>query len=146
MNDAPVMGHVISPGWSIQHSFGHPWDYQAGKQYRLFIRAKATATEPDNGIAISCGIHVRQGSRTCGRNIKLGEVDGRWQVFDIGPWNPTEDGGILYIARGRSGAEEVFLDCLWLVETMQHADVFDFRNNVVYNWNGNNGSVLGNSR
>ena len=26
---------------------------------------------------------------------------------------------------------------------MQHADVFDFRNNVVYNWNGNNGSVFG---
>jgi pectate lyase len=26
---------------------------------------------------------------------------------------------------------------------MQHADVFDFRNNVVYNWSGNNGSVFG---
>ena len=26
---------------------------------------------------------------------------------------------------------------------MQHADVFDFRNNVIYNWNGNNGSVFG---
>jgi hypothetical protein len=108
---------VVSPGWSIQHSFGYPWDFRVGQQYRLFIRAKATATEPDNGIAISCGIHVRHGSRTCGRNIKLEEVDGRWQVFDIGLWNPTEDGGIFYIARGRSGAEEVFLDCLWLVET-----------------------------
>lgn len=26
---------------------------------------------------------------------------------------------------------------------VQHADVFDFRNNVIYNWNGNNGSVFG---
>lgn len=26
---------------------------------------------------------------------------------------------------------------------MQHADVFDFRNNVIYNWNGNNASVFG---
>lgn len=26
---------------------------------------------------------------------------------------------------------------------MQHADVFDFRNNVIYNWSGNNASVLG---
>jgi len=26
---------------------------------------------------------------------------------------------------------------------MQHADVFDFRNNVIYNWGGNNGSVFG---
>ncbi|MHB1036382.1 MAG: pectate lyase family protein [Pirellulales bacterium] len=26
---------------------------------------------------------------------------------------------------------------------MQHADVFDFRNNVIYNWSGNNGSVFG---
>lgn len=26
---------------------------------------------------------------------------------------------------------------------VQHADVFDFRNNVIYNWGGNNGSVFG---
>jgi len=26
---------------------------------------------------------------------------------------------------------------------MQHASVFDFRNNVIYNWSGNNGSVFG---
>jgi hypothetical protein len=26
---------------------------------------------------------------------------------------------------------------------MQHADVFDFRNNVIYNWSGNNASVFG---
>jgi pectate lyase len=26
---------------------------------------------------------------------------------------------------------------------MQHADVFDFRNNVIYNWNGNNSAVFG---
>jgi hypothetical protein len=26
---------------------------------------------------------------------------------------------------------------------MQHADVFDFRNNVIYNWRGNNASVFG---
>ena len=27
--------------------------------------------------------------------------------------------------------------------SMQHADVFDFRNNVIYNWSGNNASVFG---
>ena len=26
---------------------------------------------------------------------------------------------------------------------LQHADVFDFRNNVIYNWSGNNASVFG---
>lgn len=26
---------------------------------------------------------------------------------------------------------------------MQHADIFDFRNNVIYNWSGNNASVFG---
>ncbi len=26
---------------------------------------------------------------------------------------------------------------------VQHADVFDFRNNLIYNWNGNNASVFG---
>lgn len=29
------------------------------------------------------------------------------------------------------------------IPLMQHASVFDFRNNVIYNWNGNNGSVFG---
>ena len=108
---------VISPGWSIQHSFGYPWDFQVGKQYRMFIRAKATATERGDGTAISVGIHVREGTRTCARSIKFGEVDGTWQVLDIGPWNPTETGGIFYIARGRSGVQDVLLDCVWLVES-----------------------------
>jgi hypothetical protein len=108
---------VISPGWSIQHSFGHPWDFRVGKRYRMFVRAKATANKQGDGTAISVGIHVRKGSRTCARNIKLAEVDGTWQVFDIGPWTPTKAGGIFYIARGRSGVEDVLLDCLWLVET-----------------------------
>jgi hypothetical protein len=107
---------VISPGWSIQHSFGHPWDFRVGKQYRLFIRAKATATERADGAAISVGIHVREGARSCARSIKLGEVNGAWQLFDIGLWRPTESGGIFYIATGQSGVKDVFLDCLWLVE------------------------------
>lgn len=110
---------VISPGWSIQHSFGYPWDFQVGKQYRMFIRAKATATERADGTAISVGIHVSDGSRTCAKSIKRDEVDGTWQVFDIGVWNPTEAGGIFYIARGRSGVEDVLLDSVWLVETTE---------------------------
>ena len=108
---------VISPGWSIQHNFGHPWDFQVGKQYRMFVRAKASATGQGDATAISVGIHVRDGSRTCARDIKVGDVDGTWQVFDIGPWTPTEAGGMFYIARGRSGVKDVFLDCVWLVET-----------------------------
>lgn len=31
---------VISPGWSIQHSFGHPWDFEVGKSYRMFKRGE----------------------------------------------------------------------------------------------------------
>ena len=61
--------------------------------------------------------HVREGFRTCGRNIKLGEVNGTWQIFDIGPWKPTKNGGMFYNARGRSGVKDVLLDCLWLVAT-----------------------------
>ena len=83
----------------------------------MFIRAKAKATASGDGTAISVGIHVANGSRTCARSIQLDEVNGTWQVFDIGPWTPTEAGGMFYIARGRSGVKDVLLDCVWLVET-----------------------------
>lgn len=108
---------VISPGWSIQHSFGHPWDFEVGKSYRMFIRARATAAEGGDGDAITVGIHTPDQPRTCSRRIKLGEVGGDWQVFDVGPWKPTERGGVFYIARGRAGVSDVCLDCLWLIET-----------------------------
>jgi hypothetical protein len=106
---------VISPGWSIQHKLGHPWDFQVGKQYRVFIRAKATAQKAE-GTAISTGIHVTSGPRTCGRDIKLSEVDGQWQTYDLGPWTPTENGGVFFICTGGEGVSDVYLDCLWLVE------------------------------
>ncbi len=108
---------VISPGWSIQHSFGYPWDFKVGKSYRMFVRVKASATQASDGDAITVGIHNPDQPRTCSRRIKLNEVDGAWQVFDVGPWTPTEHGGVFYIARGRAGVSEVYLDCLWLVET-----------------------------
>jgi len=108
---------VISPGWAIQHSFGHPWDFSIGKNYRMFIRAKASAGQSTDGDAITVGIHNPDQPRTCSRRIKLNEVTGNWQVFDIGPWKPTENGGVFYIARGRTGVSDVYLDCLWLIET-----------------------------
>jgi len=113
---------VISPGWSIQHSFGHPWDFKVGKSYRMFIRAKATALQRTDEDAITVGIHNPDQPRTCSRRIKLNEIDGTWQVFDIGPWKPTEKGGVFYIARGRTGVSDVYLDCLWLIETPVASD------------------------
>jgi len=108
---------VISPGWSIQHSFGHPWDFDVGKKYRMFARVKANAGQSTDEDAITVGIHNPDQPRTCSRRIKLNEVNGNWQVFDIGPWKPTKNGGVFYIARGRSGVSDVYLDCLWLIES-----------------------------
>jgi hypothetical protein len=108
---------VISPGWAIQHRFGHPWDFESGKSYRMFVRVKATAAEPTGEDAIAVGIHNPDQPRTCSRRIKLNEVHGDWQVFDIGPWRPIEKGGIFYIAKGRTGVRDAYLDCLWLIET-----------------------------
>ncbi len=116
---------VISSGWSIQHSFGHPWDFKAGRSYRMFIRAKATAIQSTEQDAITVGIHNPDQPRTCSRRIKLNEVDGNWQVFDIGPWKPTENGGVFYIARGRTGVSDVYLDCLWLVGTSATSNAND---------------------
>ncbi|MFQ5809649.1 MAG: DUF4838 domain-containing protein, partial [Armatimonadota bacterium] len=107
---------VISSGWSIQHKFGHPWDFEVGKTYKMHIRAKAAAQEAGHGDAITVGIHNPDLPRTCSRRIKLNEVNGEWQVYDIGPWRPTEAGGVFYIARGRAGVADVYLDCLWLIE------------------------------
>jgi hypothetical protein len=108
---------VISPGWSIQHCFGGPWDFEVGKGYRMFVRVKATAVQPGDEDALTVGIHNPDQPRTCSRRIKLGEVTGDWQVFDVGPWKPTAAGGVFYIARGRRGVNDVYLDCLWLIET-----------------------------
>jgi hypothetical protein len=108
---------VTSPGWSIQHRFSAPWDFEVGKSYRFFIRAKATADAAPNADALTVGIHVTPPlPRTCSRSIKASEVDGQWQVYDVGPWKPTEGGGTFYIATGRSGVSEAYLDCMWLVE------------------------------
>ncbi|MHC4404430.1 MAG: DUF4838 domain-containing protein [Planctomycetota bacterium] len=107
---------VISTGWSIQHRFSHPWDFDVGKSYRMFIRVKATAAGAAEGDALTVGIHNPDQPRTCSRRIGLGEVNGQWQVFDVGPWKPTENGGVFYIARGRAAVSEVYLDCLWLIE------------------------------
>ena len=60
--------------------------------------------------------HFLQAAQLDGQVRFLEKVDGDWQVFDIGPWNPTEQGGVFYIARGRAGVSEVDLDCLWLIE------------------------------
>lgn len=108
---------VISTGWSIQHHFGYPWDFEVGKSYRMFIRAKATAEQAGQGDALTVGIHNPDQPRTCSRRIGIDEVNGDWQVFDVGPWTPTNSGGTFYIARGRSAVEEAYLDCVWLVES-----------------------------
>jgi hypothetical protein len=110
---------VVSSGWSIQHSFGHPWDFRPGKSYRMFVRVKVTADQSDGDDALTVGIHNPDQPRTCSRRIKLNEVNGDWQVFDIGPWRPTEKGGVFYIARGRTGVGDAHLDCLWLAESRQ---------------------------
>ena len=108
---------VTSPGWSIQHRFAAPWDFEVGKSYRFFVRAKATADADPTADALTVGIYVRPPlPRTCSRSIKASEVNGRWQVYDVGPWKPTEEGGTFYIATGRSGVSAAYLDCMWLVE------------------------------
>jgi hypothetical protein len=104
-------------GWSITHRLTPPWGVQEGKQYRVFIRAKATAGAEAKDVAISTGIHTAPQPRTCGRSIKPSEVNGQWQVYDIGPWTPTKDGGAFFIATGGAGISEAYIDCLWLVET-----------------------------
>lgn len=107
---------VISPGWSIVHKLGHPWDFKVGSKYRLFIRVKAAMAKPNDDTAITVGIHNPGRRRTCSRSIKANEVNGQWQVFDIGPWQPDKNGGAFYIARGRTNVKLVLLDCLWLAE------------------------------
>jgi len=108
---------VTSPGWSIQHRFAAPWGFEVGKRYRLFIRAKATAQADANADALTVGIYVAPPlRRTCSRSIKASEVNGQWQVYDVGVWRVPEDGGSFYIATGRSGVSDAYLDCMWLVE------------------------------
>ena len=82
------------------------------------LNGKTISSTDGTGV----GIHNPDQPRTCSRRIKLNEVNGDWQVFDVGPWKPTEKGGVFYIARGRAGVSEVYLDCLWLIESPMAPD------------------------
>ena len=107
---------VVSPGWSIQHKLGAPWDFRVGASYRVQARVKAVMAEGEEGTAFGAGIHNPGRPRTCSAKLTANEATGQWQVVDLGPWQPGEDGGAFYAFRGRSGVKEVLLDCIWLVE------------------------------
>jgi hypothetical protein len=75
---------------------------------------KATAAGADT--VLSLGIYHKDPKKACTRNLKPADVDGQWKTYDIGLWSPGEDGGNFYIATGKDGAKEAYLDCLWWFE------------------------------
>jgi hypothetical protein len=108
---------LAAPGRGVMYRFNAPWDFQEGKAYRLFIRAKATVGPEAGDAALTAGIQVPEPlPQTCRRTIKPQELNGQWQVFDVGPWKPTNEGGSFTISAGRSGITDAFIDCLWLAE------------------------------
>ena len=77
-------------------------------------RAKATAVGKDT--VLSMGIYHKDPKHACTRNLKPAEVDGTWKTYEIGTWNPAEDGGSFYIATGKDGAKNAYVDCVWWLE------------------------------
>lgn len=102
--------------WSVTRQLNPPWGVREGRTYRLFIRAKATADANAGREAISACISTPPLPLTCHRVIRPAEVNGQWQVYDIGPWKAGKEGG-RFLAFAGPGIREAYLDCLWLVET-----------------------------
>jgi hypothetical protein len=112
---------VTSPGWVIQHSLGSAWDFSAEKSYRVLVRAKATMPADATDTALSVGVYCKPPLKGATKNLKAGDVNGKWQTYDLGVWKPTKDGGTFYVATGKAGVKDAYLDCLWLIETPETA-------------------------
>jgi hypothetical protein len=111
--------NVISHGWSIQHILAPPFDYEPGKEYTLYVRARATAQDTTaDGIAMQAGFHVKPRGGARG-GLPLAQADGRWHTLEIGTFEGPPQGGNFFVCldtKTKSGVSNAQIDCLWLVE------------------------------
>ncbi|MBN2584785.1 MAG: DUF4838 domain-containing protein, partial [Planctomycetes bacterium] len=106
-----------SVGWTATCGLADPDHYEAGKKYKLFVRAKCKMKPNAEGRAWNCGVwRAKDGKAPAGAKVDAQTMsDGGWHVIELGPFEPV-DGDIFYFANDPKTSEEVIIDCMWMEE------------------------------
>ncbi len=106
--------HVPGRGWHTNTRFNTWNDITPGKQYKLYVRARARMEAGPEGEVWQFGVYPR--GRTV--NIQADALrDGKWHVFETPAWDARE-GQYFWTALmpDADGVEAVEVDCIWLRE------------------------------
>lgn len=105
--------HVSAAGWHTKIGLSPTEDFTPGKTYRLFVRARGDLAAEAAGNVWEFGVHPN------GKGLRVTKdqlADGKWHVFELGPWKPVE-GQYWWTAMIRgAGLNTAVIDCLWLKE------------------------------
>jgi hypothetical protein len=106
--------HVPGPGWHTHYHLS-PWeDFTPGRRWNLFVRARCADLAADaEGDVWEFGVYPK------GKTLRVDADrlrDGRWHVFELGPWSAAEGQYFWTALRRNPGAKPVAIDCLWLSE------------------------------
>ncbi len=108
---------VLSHGWSIQHRLGPPYDYVPGKRYTLYVRVRATATDPTlDALALQVGFYVK-GSPGARGGLTMAAADGTWKIVNCGEFTAPEGGGSFFVCLNSKTKDRVSnaeIDALWI--------------------------------
>ena len=104
--------YVTTPGWAIQHRMAPPFDFTPGKQYKLFIRARATFPEGTTGTILHAGFHPRPRGQ-----IKASQLSSDFRDIEVASFTAGAEHLNFYTCLDKQTAKEVSdveVDCIWL--------------------------------
>ena len=104
--------HVPQAGWHTRYHLNEHEDFQPGRRYRLYVRARADLEPDADGEVWEFGLHPG-GHRAAATADQL--ADGQWHVFDLGPFQPQHNQAFWTALMRTPGVNSVAVDCLWLV-------------------------------
>jgi len=105
---------VTTSGWSIQHRMAPPFDFTPGKQYKLFVRARATFPEATPGTLLHAGFHPRPRGK-----IDASQLTSEFQDIEVATFIAGAEPMSFYTCLDKQTSEvvsDVEVDCIWLLE------------------------------
>ena len=110
--------HVPKPRWHTKYYLSKWDDFRPGKQYKLYVRAKGDLKPDAQGEVEVWEFGVYPKGKTL--QVKADQLsDGKWRVFELGPWKAVEGQYFWTALRRNPGAKSVAIDCLWLEEVKE---------------------------
>jgi len=109
-------------GWTMGYRFVAGDDYEPGKRYTLFVRAKCPQPTAE-GDAFACGVYGRDPLPTIDKTVHTQELTpDHYQVFEVGTLE-LAPGHSFWICTAKREDQytvaEVRLDCLWLRQAQE---------------------------